>query len=126
MVEHWSCENLRRSSADAASAMQSLVALFFAGVEFYACNRGWTANVPLPDRGGLRGDFTSVERRQRVPRDRPQDRLWHWEIRHMPTQKRLQKGDDLLKSVPTDANVADLMTKHLAAPVGELLSKVGV
>ena len=30
-------------------------------------------------------------------------------------QERLQKGKLLLKSVPTDENVADLMTQHLAA-----------
>ena len=47
---------------DAASATQSLVALSSAEAEFHACNRGWSANVPLPDRGGLRGDSTSVER----------------------------------------------------------------
>ena len=38
-----------------------------------------------------------------------------------------QKEGFLLKSVPTDENVADLMTKHLAAaPVEELLLKLGV
>ena len=39
----------------------------------------------------------------------------------------LQKGRFLLKVVPTDDNVADLMAKHLAAArVEELLSKLGV
>ena len=37
-------------------------------------HRGWTANVSLPDRGGIRGDSASVERQQRLPRDRPQYR----------------------------------------------------
>ena len=32
------------------------------------------ANVSVPDRGGLRGDFTSVERQQCLPRDHPQAR----------------------------------------------------
>ena len=55
------------------------------------------------------------------------DRLRHLEIRHMWTQERLQQGEFLLKAVPTDDNVADLITKHLAAArVEELLSKLGV
>ena len=38
-----------------------------------------------------------------------------------------REGEFLLKSVPTDDNVADLMTKHLAAArVEELFSKLGV
>ena len=54
-------------------------------------------------------------------------RLRHLEIRHMWTQERLQKGEFLLKAVPTNDNVADLMTKHLAAArVEELLAKLGV
>ena len=43
------------------------------------------------------------------------------------SQERLQKGEFLLKAVPTNNNVADLMTKHLAAArVEELLAKLGV
>ena len=37
-------------------------------------DRVWIANVPLPDRGVLRGDSTSVVRLQFLPRDCPQDR----------------------------------------------------
>ena len=49
-------------------------------------------------------------------------RLRHLEIRHTWTQERLQKGVFLLKAVPTDENVTDLVTKHLAAArVEELL-----
>ena len=45
----------------------------------------------------------------------------------MWTQERLQKWEFLLKAVPTNDNVADLMTKHLAAArVEELLAKLGV
>ena len=45
----------------------------------------------------------------------------------MWTQERLQNGELLRKAVPTDDNVADLMTKHLAAGrVEELLSKLRV
>ena len=43
----------------------------------------------------------------------------------MWAQERLQKGEFLLKAVPTNDNVADLMTKHLAAArVEELLSNL--
>ena len=51
----------------------------------------------------------------------------HLDIRHMWTQERPQKGEFLLKSVRTDENVADLMTKHpMPARIEELLSKFGV
>ena len=45
----------------------------------------------------------------------------------MWAQERLQKGEFLLKPIPTENNVADLMTKHLAAVrIEELLTKLGV
>ena len=48
-------------------------------------------------------------------------------LRHLEIRQRLQKGEFLLKAVPTNDHVADLMTKHLAAArVEELLSKLGV
>ena len=83
-----------------------------------------TANVPLPDRGGLRGDSASVERQQCLPRDRLQ-------ARHRQAQTLGRDGcreeSFLVKSVRTDENVVNLMTKHLAAArIGELLSKLGV
>ena len=37
-------------------------------------DRGWIANVLFLHRGGLRGDYTSVERQQCLLRDRSQDR----------------------------------------------------
>ena len=45
----------------------------------------------------------------------------------MWAQERLQKGEFMLKAIPTENNVADLMTKHLAAArIEELLTKLGV
>ena len=54
-------------------------------------------------------------------------RLKHLEIRHMWKQEELQIGEFFQKAVSTDDNVADLLTKHLAAArVEELLPKLGV
>ena len=118
---------------DAVSATQSLVALSSAEAEFYACNRG-TA-------GGLQTCHSLTEAGYEVSprvwsessacrgivRRTGSGSLRHLEIRHMWTHERLQKGEFLLKAVPTNDNVADLMTKHLApARVEELLSKLGV
>ena len=93
-------------------------------------HRGWTANVSLPERGGVRGDSASVERQQRLPRDCPQDR--HRQAQslgdptHVGTGATAERGF-LLKVVPTNDNVADLMTKHLVgARIEELLAKLGV
>ena len=119
---------------DAASATQSLVPLSSAEAEFCACNRGTAGGLQtchFLDRGGLRGDSVSVERQQCLAAGssagQTQAGSRHLEIRHLWTPERLQKGEFLLKAVPTDDNVADLMTKHLAAArVGELLTKPGV
>ena len=118
---------------DAVSVTQSLVALSSAEAEFYACNRG-TA-------GGLQTcHFLSEAGYRVIPRvwcdssacrgivrRTGTGKLRHLEIRYMWAQERLQKGEFLLKAIPTENNVADLMTKHLAAVrIEELLTKLGV
>ena len=115
---------------DSVSVTQSLVALSSAEAEFYACNRGTAGGLQtchfLTEAGykvvpRVWSDCRGIVRRT------GSGRLRHLEIRHMWTQERLQKGEFLLKAVPTNDNVADLMTKHLAAArVEELLAKLGV
>ena len=77
----------------------------------------------LLDRGGLQGDSASVERQQRLPWDRPQNRLRQAQALGDPTHVdtgATAEREFLLKAVPTNDNVADLTR------VEELLAKLGV
>ena len=118
---------------DAVSVTQSLVALSGAEAEFYSCNRGTAGGLQTchflteavykvvprvwSDSSACRG----------IVRRTGSGRLRHLEIRHMWTQERLQKVEFLLKAVPMNDNVADLVTKQLAAArIEELLATLGV
>ena len=77
ILDHLSDIDLRRSSARrcVVDAIAGRPVWRRGGVlRLQPRDRGWAANVSLLDRGGLRGDSTSVERQQCLPRDRPQDR----------------------------------------------------
>ena len=61
---------------DDESATRSLVALSSAEAEFHACNRGTAGGLQTCHfLTGFRGDSASVERQQRLPRHRLQDRV---------------------------------------------------
>ena len=118
---------------DAVSVTQSLVALSSAEAEFYACNRGTAGGLQtshfLTEAGYkvIPRVWSDSSACREIVRRTGSGRLRHLEIRHKWTQERLQKGEFLLKAVPTNDNVADLMTKHLAAArVEELLVNLGV
>ena len=126
-------EIIGSQTLDAASATQSVVALSSAKVEFYACNCGIA--------GGLHTCHFLTEAGYEVSprvwsdssaclwivRRTGTGRLKHLEIRHMWKQEWRQTGEFLQRAVSTGDNVADLLTKHLAAArVEELLPKLGV
>ena len=117
---------------DAVSVTQSLVALSSAEAEFYACNRG-TA-------GGLHTCHFLTEAGYKVvpcgatavpavglSAEQAQAGSGTWRSDTCGHRSGCRKGSSPLKAVPTNDNVADLMTKHLAAArVEELLAKLGV
>ena len=118
---------------DAVSVTQSLVAPSSAEAKFYACNRGTVCGLQtchfLTEAGHkvVPRVWSDSSACRGIVRRTGSGRLRHLEIRHMLTQERLQKGEFLLKAVPTNDNVADLLTKHLAAARAvELLAKLGV
>ena len=118
---------------DAVSVTQSLVALSSAEAEFYACNCGTSGGLQtchlLSDTGYrvIPRVWCDSSACRGIVRRAGTGKLRHLEIRHMWAQERLQKGEFLLKAIPTENNVADLMTKHLAAVrIEELLTKLGV
>ena len=118
---------------EAVSATQSVIALSSAEAEFYASNRGCAGGLQMASflkEAGLEVTprvWTDSSACRGIMRRQGTGRLRHLEIRHMWTQEKLQEGAFLLKAVPTETNVADLMTKHLAAErVADLLAKLGV
>ena len=86
-------------------------------------DRGWTGNVPLADRGVLRGEGATAVPAARSSAGQAQAGSDTWRSDTCGHRK----GESLLECASTNENVVDLMTKHLAlARVEELLSMFGV